>query len=290
EAQSLSPLHAWVRAHFGHVAPPQSVSVSVPSLRLSAHWFSTQVLVRASQALVEQSESFTQRQTPPLEQSLLVQSEFTEHPLPARQAGQTPPPQSVSVSAPSFWWSTHWLVAQRLLFASQASFGQSAALRQGQVPPPQSMSDSAPSFLWSEHWSATQRVVFASQALVSGQSVSLRQWQTPLTQSLLAQSEFFVHASPTGQAGQTPPPQSTSVSSPSLWLSAHWFVTQALLFVSQASEAQSVSVRQRQTFPVQVLLVQSAFCEHPSPARQAGQTPPPQSVSVSSPSCWWSEH
>jgi hypothetical protein len=88
--------------------------------------------------------------------------------------------------------------------ASQAPLTQSLSRAQclprphaGQVPPPQSTSVSRPSRRWSAHWLATQVSVWASQAL--------------LTQSLL-----IWHPLPVAHGAQTGPPQSTSVSCPSL--------------------------------------------------------------------------
>jgi hypothetical protein len=68
-----------------HTPPPQSTSVSRPSLRPSWHWFATQVLgvVKMLQALDEQSP-------------------FATQPFPTAHAEHWPPPQSMSVSKPSF--------------------------------------------------------------------------------------------------------------------------------------------------------------------------------------------
>src|SRR5579883_1211442 len=88
---------------------------------------------------------------------------------------------------------------------------------------------------------------------------------TALTQTRLVQSAPRMQCRPGAQAGQAPPPQSTSVSLPSLPPSeqppfaAHTALTHEPL-------RQSASTRQ--------LL----------PSAQAGQAPPPQSTSVSLPS------
>jgi hypothetical protein len=66
-----------------------------------------------------------------------------------------------------------------------------------QVPPPQSTSVSAPSRRWSAHWLSTQVLIVGSQA--------------PEMQSVLA-----AHIAPLSHWVQVPPPQSTSVSVPSL--------------------------------------------------------------------------
>src|SRR5437588_860182 len=87
--------------------------------------------------------------------------------------------------------------------------------------------------------------------------------QTLPVHELLVQSVGALHACPAAHVGQTPPPQSTSVSAPSLAWSAHWLAT-------HLSE-----------IPSQALLVQSALAAQSLPAAQVGQTPPPQSRSVS---------
>ena len=63
--------------------------------------------------------------------------------------------------------------------------------------PPQSTSDSVPSCLWSLHWLLAHTNVSASHAL-------------------LEQSLFAWQAFPMAQNPHTPPPQSMSVSAPSL--------------------------------------------------------------------------
>ena len=89
----------------------------------------------------------------------------------------------------------------------------------------------------------------------------------------MAQSELTTHARPTLQRAQLLfPPQSTSVSLPSFLLSKHWFA-------SHVNDC-----------PSQALLVQSLLVWHFSPVAQVLQVPPPQSTSVSAPSCLWSVH
>src|SRR2546425_405868 len=99
------------------------------------------------------------------------QSESSRHFCPTAHRGQTAPPQSTSVSEPSFCCSPHWRARQRSEVALQALEAQSASTlhclptaQAGQVPPPQSTSVSLPSFWWSAHGLATQRSVSASQA------------------------------------------------------------------------------------------------------------------------------
>src|SRR2546421_392453 len=77
-----------------------------------------------------------------------------------------------------------------------------------QVPPPQSMSVSLPSDVPSWHWSATQTWFVA--------------WQNMWTQSRCPS----VHLRPSAQPEQVPPPQSVSVSLPSLVPSMHCVATQ----------------------------------------------------------------
>jgi hypothetical protein len=95
-------------------------------------------------------------------------------------------------------------------------------------------------------------------------SLHVDAWQRPAVQTPLAQSEANAQLFPSEQ-GEQVPPQSTSVSFPSLALSVH--------------------VGWAQTPPVQVLLVQSAPLAHFFPSSQREQVPP-QSTSVSLPSCF----
>ncbi len=157
----------------------------MPSLRWSAHWLATQVSDTASQAFDTQSASIW-------------------HLRPVLQGLQVPPPQSVSVSRPSFFWSKHVLEAHLPVTLSHALVVQSELRvhplptpQAEQVPPPQSTSVSLPSCALSEHWVESHTCATASQA-----------W---LTQSLSTRHFWFT----AHFAGQTPPPQSTSVSVPS---------------------------------------------------------------------------
>ena len=60
----------------------------------------------------------------------MKQSEFCPQPFPTAQAPQVPPPQSMSVSAPSFLWSTHKLLTQVELTKSQMLLAQAGLLVQ----------------------------------------------------------------------------------------------------------------------------------------------------------------
>src|SRR2546422_802970 len=129
------------------------------------------------------------------------------HFKPLAHFGQVPPPQSRSVSLPSFWWSVHWLATQVSDTASQALEAQSPltlhfllSAHFGQVPPPQSKSVSSPSCWWSVHWVATPV-------------------RAPASQALEAQSPSTRHLRPLAHAGHMPPPQSRSVSLPSFFSS-----------------------------------------------------------------------
>src|SRR5579883_1760790 len=99
-------MHSKPVAH-GLQEPPQSTSVSLPSLIPSL-----QVLGRAAQAPATQA--------PP------AQSPFTRHALPAAQPMQTGPPQSTSVSLPSLIPSLQE-VSQTLL--THSPLAQSVARR-----------------------------------------------------------------------------------------------------------------------------------------------------------------
>src|SRR3989442_1491863 len=118
------------------------------------HWLLTQVSEIASQALVVQSPSIV-------------------HFRPVAQPAQMPPPQSMSVSTPSFLLSEHWFETQANDTASQAFVAQSVSaappLPGAQVaqPPPQSTSVSVPSFLWSTQRLATHTPETKSQAEVA---------------------------------------------------------------------------------------------------------------------------
>ena len=95
------------------------------------------------------------RQRPP-KQKRLWQSLWPAQARPRPHAGQTPPPQSVSVSAPFFALSKHEGKAQRfcvhaLLWQSAAALHDRPVGQRGQAPPPQSTSVSAPFFTPSLH-------------------------------------------------------------------------------------------------------------------------------------------
>src|SRR5690348_10465798 len=81
-AQSVGFKHVLPSAHFPHVPPPQSTSVSAPFFILS---------LQVAAAV----------QTLPAHVAL-EQSAATRHALPSWHGGHIPPPQSTSVSAPSF--------------------------------------------------------------------------------------------------------------------------------------------------------------------------------------------
>ena len=95
ERQSLALPQAlpWPQA-MGH-APPQSTSTSVPFLRPSRHWLSTQVLLVAQKPVA---------QSAPVPQA-----------LPRPQGPHLLPPQSKPVSSPSFTPSLHGSLVQKCL-------------------------------------------------------------------------------------------------------------------------------------------------------------------------------
>ena len=134
--QSALTLHFLVLAQVGQTPPPQSTSVSRPTI-----WRSKQWPPEPRHTCATASQAFE------------VQSALTLHFWPVTQVGQVPPPQSVSVSRPSTRWSVHWLDTQVSDSPSQAVEVQSASTahtlplgQAEQVPPPQSTSVSAPSF------------------------------------------------------------------------------------------------------------------------------------------------
>ncbi len=98
-------------------------------------------------------------------------------------------------------------------------------------------------------------------------SVQLDASQPPLTQLRLSQSAGPVQIPPPPQAGQSPPPQSMSVSVP---------------FLTPSLQAGGAHCRPLQTPETQSLPSSQAL-----PAMQSGQLPP-QSTSVSRPLCVWS--
>jgi hypothetical protein len=71
-----------------------------------------------------------------LSQALPVQSVLTWQPFPTAQAPQVPPPQSMSVSAPSLLWSTHVLLTHLDVTKSQALLAQPALPVQVVPSPP----------------------------------------------------------------------------------------------------------------------------------------------------------
>ena len=85
---------------------------------------------------------------------------------------------------------------------------------------------------------------------------------TDSAQTWLVQSSGTAQARLSAHAGQEPPPQSTSVSSPFIWLSSHDGAAHTLL--------------------MQLLISQSLFCAHAAASPQGLQIMPPQSMSDSS--------
>jgi hypothetical protein len=124
-------LHTLPAAHLGQLAPPQSMSVSVPFFALSVHagaW-----------------------QKPPV-QTPLWQSAATPHTLPAVHFVQLPP-QSMSVSVAFLTPSAHvapWhlsgLPEQTALWQSLAPVQVAPVEHLGHEAPPQSVSVSVPFF------------------------------------------------------------------------------------------------------------------------------------------------
>jgi hypothetical protein len=101
----------------------------------------------------------------------------------------------------------------------------------------------------------------------------LQRWGVPGAQRWPAwQSKLVRHFFPTPHGAQNEPPQSISVSVASMLLSKHGLLMQVRVTGSQA------------------WLLQSPVSRHRFPSGQPPQLPPPQSVSVSRPSCRWSWH
>jgi hypothetical protein len=125
--QSLATEHALPEPHFAQLAPPQSMSVSVPFLTASVH-----VAVRQTDEV----------HTP------LTQSLGPAQTLPAAHFGHEPP-QSASVSVPFLTASTQlgaWQISPAHTLLAQ-SLGTKHALPEphfAQLAPPQSMSVSVP--------------------------------------------------------------------------------------------------------------------------------------------------
>src|SRR5579859_7807722 len=133
--QSLAPVQSLPSAHFGQLAPPQSVSLSVPFFTPSGHAGARQV---------------------PAGQTPLWQSAAPPHVLPVSHLAQLPP-QSLSVSLPFFTRSEQLAVWQMLpvqtpLLQSTPEPHARFVSQRGQVrlAPPQSMSDSSPFLTTSE--------------------------------------------------------------------------------------------------------------------------------------------
>jgi hypothetical protein len=286
--QSLADAHVAPVPHFGHDAPPQSTSVSVPFL-------TTSVQVAALHVSGEPEHT-------PLWQSLP-----TAHVAPVPHFGQLAPPQSTSVSVPFFTTSVH--VGAWQMLPMHTPLAQSAATPQtlpaahlAHVPPPQSTSVSAPFFTTSAHVGAWH---------LSGEPVHTPLWQSPAT----------AHVLPVVHFEHVPPPQSTSVSAPFLTTSVqvgawHTLLTQTPLWQSVPAEqilpvahvghppppqSTSVSVPFLTTSahvgawhlsgePVHTPLAQSEAPVHVLPVPHFGQDAPPQSTSVSVPFLTTSAH
>jgi hypothetical protein len=220
--------------------PPQSTSLSLPSVTPS-----TQVGSGSAHAPL--------RQTAVMQSSQLLQAWSTPHGL------QSCEPQSVAASSssrtPSLQWgagSTHsaWVREHTQPAQSRPARQWPSMGHGGQTRPPQSTSLSSPSFTPSLH--------AAGGAL-----------HCPFTQPREAQSAGTWHSWPSTQrAAQTGPPQSTSLSVPSTRVSAH----------------ASAHTPDRHAPPLQSLALLQA---RPSP--QPLQLPP-QSTSLSSPSLTPSAH
>lgn len=251
--------------------PPQSTSVSLPFF-------------------IPSKQDDPAWQMPP-EQLPLWQSPPTRHALPAAHAGQIVPPQSTSVSDPSTTWSkhvevaTHWPLTQvspaeqacpqaPQLFASVERFAQAVP----QLTSPAGHVQKPAVQVAPVGQACPQLPQFAESLARSAHTPPQLDWpaehaaaQRPAMQIWLWQSDAETHAFPVAQAAQIVPPQSTSVSLPSLTPSKHedpvW-----------------------QTPPAHVPLWQSEPVRHPFPAEQAAQIGPPQSMSVSLPSLTASKH
>jgi hypothetical protein len=139
-AQSVFTLQTKPGAHFVHVPPPQSVSVSAPFLVLSLH--AAGLHVRAAPLLCA-------LQTPLWQSRAMRQAELSGHAL------QSGPPQSTAVSLASFLPSPHrvehaghiWVLPQPSETADPQAPGMSAhvSLWHVHTPPTQSLlAQSAP--------------------------------------------------------------------------------------------------------------------------------------------------
>jgi hypothetical protein len=185
--QSLATRHVFPSAHLLQLAPPQSVSVSVP--------FFTESLHVAAWHLSGEPE-----QTP------LWQSAAVRHVLVSAHFGQLPP-QSMSVSVPFLTESLHMADWHLSGLPVQTPLVQSLPVAQvlvsahlGHAAPPQSTSVSVPFFTTSLHVGA----------------LHVPPVHTPFTQSLpVAQVLVSAHLP------HVPPPQSMSVSAPFFTRSLH---------------------------------------------------------------------
>ena len=102
-AQSSPTRHAWPSAHFGQLIPPQSTSVSSPSLMLFAQLIG--VGAGVGSGVFSPSPGLLQMpcvspSSSPGPQCVLTQSVPTKQSRPLVHLAHTPPPQSTSVSAP----------------------------------------------------------------------------------------------------------------------------------------------------------------------------------------------
>ena len=246
-------------AHLPHVAPPQSVSASSESLRPSAQWVATQVVVTRLHAALTQSPS-------------------APHRLPVAQAPQSAPPQSRSVSSPLLAPSVQWSATHRLVATLHAAEAQSEAVwhaastAQPAQPPPQSSAVSCPSSTPSRQRLATHDPEPTLQMPVAQSAPEVQpamQVWAEAEHDPLPQSLPVAQATPTAQPVQVPP-QSTAVSLPFLRPSEQPFVAH-LPLAPHAAEAQSRSSTQAM------------------PTLQPPQSAPPQSSAVSSASWVWSE-
>jgi hypothetical protein len=107
-------------------------------------------------------------------------------------------------------------------------------------------------------------VIARTQLFVVPAAQGAGAWQMPSVQTPLLQSVGCKHCSPSAQDGQAPPPQSTSVSLPSLMLS------------------RQVAGEHVRGPGLHSVLMQSLLARQCLPSAQAVHQVPPQSVSVSS--------
>jgi hypothetical protein len=251
DAQSALCTHFCLSAHGMQVAPPQSTSVSSPSITPSVQWLVWQVCMSAWH-------------------QVLVQSLPEMHALPSPHVEQVPPPQSTSVSAPSLRPSPHWLATHTSVIELQKPLLQSASLRHlsasahgEQSGPPQSTSVSPGSSLAFWHDDETH---------------------SPAAEHCMdAQSPFATHICPTLQrVAQVAPPQSMSVSPPSSRPSVHVDAAHASVVALHSTVAQSLSTRQ--------LCPAAHLVEHTLPqstsVSPSSSTPSPQWLATHSEVIW----